>query len=95
MAAKKNRKILTIQLEIEVNERVTRSSRLEETYAEVIRSAAAAAQECMPEDSIEQITTKAKWEYRHWDPDPITFPGGIVDDGDLDDEIEIEWEEDE
>ncbi|WP_371538337.1 hypothetical protein OG210_21760 [Streptomyces sp. NBC_00466] len=70
------KKILTITLEIEVNETVTRYPRLEVTYSEVVRGAVEAARGYMPKDSIRQITTHARWEYRHWDPDPITYPKG-------------------
>ncbi|MFF4467940.1 hypothetical protein ACFYZ3_00125 [Streptomyces sp. NPDC001599] len=77
------KKILTIKLEIEVNEQVTRFPRLDDTYTEVVRVAAEAAREYMPEDSIEQITTYATWEYRHWDPDPIVYPRGVVPEPDL------------
>ncbi|NYV74554.1 hypothetical protein [Streptomyces sp. UH6] len=62
MAAKKMKKILTVTLEIEVNDRVTREPRLRGTYAEIVRSATEAAREHMPENSIERITTKATWE---------------------------------
>jgi hypothetical protein len=91
------RKILTIKLEIEVNEKVTRYSRLENTYGEVVIAAMEAARAHMPTDSIEQITTQARWEYRHWDPDPITYPNGespdIEDFTDKDFEWEIEDED--
>ncbi|MFD6548354.1 hypothetical protein [Streptomyces sp. NPDC058398] len=70
------KKILTIKLEIEVNEKVTRSKRLSDTYGEVVMAAMEAARTHMPTDSIEQITTQARWEYRHWDPDPIVYPNG-------------------
>ncbi|MEV6840555.1 hypothetical protein AB0N17_39780 [Streptomyces sp. NPDC051133] len=70
------RKILTIKLEIEVNEKVTRYSRLENTYGEVVIAAMKAARAEMPAGSIEQITTHARWEYRHWDPEPITYANG-------------------
>jgi hypothetical protein len=75
------RKILTITLEIEVNDRVTRHSRVSDTYGEVVEAAMEAARANMPQDSIEQVTTHARWEYRHWDPEPITYPRGEIPDG--------------
>ncbi|GAX55781.1 hypothetical protein [Streptomyces olivochromogenes] len=85
------KKILTIKLEIEVNEKVTRHSRVSDTYGEVVIAAMEAARAHMPTDSIEQITTQARWEYRHWDPKPITYANGEVPEvEDLTDD-EIEW----
>ncbi|BAC73205.1 hypothetical protein AQJ43_23850 [Streptomyces avermitilis] len=85
------RKILTIKLEIEVNEKVTRYSRLENTYGEVVIAAMEAARAHMPTDSIEQITSHARWEYRHWDPKSITYAKGEIPEiEDLTDD-EIEW----
>ncbi|WP_405459659.1 hypothetical protein OG786_20840 [Streptomyces sp. NBC_00101] len=75
------RKILTIKLEIEVNEKVTRHSRIRDTYTEVVGAAIAAARAQMPTDSIEQVTTQARWEYRHWDPAPVVHPKGVFDEG--------------
>ncbi|MGW1411035.1 hypothetical protein [Streptomyces sp. NPDC002403] len=72
------KKILMIKLEIEVNDTVTRSARLEDTYTEIVRAAADAARQNMPKGSIEQITTHATWEYRHWDPEPVSHPKGVV-----------------
>ncbi|MEU7366646.1 hypothetical protein AB0B92_13790 [Streptomyces hygroscopicus] len=72
------RKILTIKLEIEVNEKVTRHSRVSDTYGEVVVAAMTAARAHMPKDSIDQTTTRARWEYRHWDPKPITYDKGEV-----------------
>ncbi|MGW0854201.1 hypothetical protein [Streptomyces sp. NPDC002690] len=77
MAAKK--KILTIKLEIEVNEKVTRYNRLRDTYSEVVRAAIEAARAHLPTDSIEQVTTQARWEYRHWDPESVVHPRGEID----------------
>jgi hypothetical protein len=85
------KKILTIKLEIEVNEKVTRYSRLENTYGEVVIAAMEAARAEMPTDSIEQITTHARWEYRHWDPEPITYEKGEVPDLEDFADDEIEW----
>ncbi|MDC2953408.1 hypothetical protein PO587_02940 [Streptomyces gilvifuscus] len=74
------KKILTIKFEIEVNEKVTRYSRLENTYVKVIMAAKEAAAASMPTDSIDQITAHARWEYRHWDPEPliISYKNGEV-----------------
>lgn len=88
------RKILTITLEIEVNETRTHHDRIKKTYGEVVEAAMEAARANMPEGSIEQITTHARWEYRHWDPEPITYPKGeIPEDEDPFDEDDIEWED--
>ena len=82
------KKILTIKFEIEVNEKVTRYSRLENTYIQVIMAAKEAATANMPTDSIEQITAHARWEYRHWEA-PITISynrGEVPEIEDFDDE---------
>lgn len=71
-----DKKILTITLEIEVNEKVTRHSRVNDTYGEVVVAAMEAAHAHMPTDSIDQITTHARWEYRHWDPQADHLPQG-------------------
>ncbi|KAA0941824.1 hypothetical protein [Streptomyces apricus] len=85
------KKVLTITLEIEVNEKVTRHSRVNETYHQVVEAALEAARAHMPTDSIEQVTTHARWEYRHWDPDPITYPKGEVPEFEEIDDDEFEW----
>ncbi|MER6236563.1 hypothetical protein ABT185_10915 [Streptomyces clavifer] len=87
------RKILTIKLEIEVNEKVTRHSRIRDTYAEVVAAAIDAARERMPTDSIEQVTTQARWEYRHWDPEPVTLPKGEYEEIEEFTEGDFVWEE--
>lgn len=75
------RKILTITMEIEVNEKVTRHSRIRDTYSEVVEAAIEAARIHMPSDSIEQVTCRARWEYRHWDPEPVTISKDEIDEG--------------
>ncbi|SPE99979.1 hypothetical protein [Streptomyces sp. MA5143a] len=85
------KKILTITLEIEGNEKVTRHSRVNDTYGEVVVAAMEAARTHMPTDSIDQITTHARWEYRHWDPKPITYPKGQVPDMEDFEDDEVEW----
>ncbi|CAL9294295.1 hypothetical protein SUDANB148_02309 [Streptomyces sp. SudanB148_2056] len=58
---------------------------------EVVIAAMEAARAEMPTDSIEQITTYVRWEYRHWDPEPITYEKGEVPElEDLADD-EIKW----
>ncbi|MFE7840462.1 hypothetical protein ACFU53_31735 [Streptomyces sp. NPDC057474] len=90
------KKILTIKLEIEVNEKVTRYSRLDNTYVKVITAAREAASANMPTGSIEQITAQARWEYRHWDPAPITMTfakGEVQEIEDVDDEDFVYYED--
>lgn len=84
--SKRVRKILTVTLEIEVNGKTTRGTRLSNTYQEIVDAALTAAREHMPQDSIEQVTSHARWEYRHWDPQPLTYPKG--------DHEELEYPED-
>lgn len=87
------RKILTIKLEIEVNEKVTRHSRIRDTYGEVVAAAIEAARAHMPPDSIEQVTTQARWEYRHWDPEPVIMPKGEYEEIEDISDDDFEWED--
>jgi hypothetical protein len=84
------KKILTVKLEIEVNNKVTRESRLRDTYEDVVTAAMEAARANMPKDSIKQITTHARWEYRQWDPTPTIYPEGKREEIEFLDEDEIE-----
>ncbi len=58
---------------------------------EVVIAAMEAARAEMPTGSIEQITTYVRWEYRHWDPEPITYEKGEVTDLEDFADDEIEW----
>ncbi|MEU0016571.1 hypothetical protein ABZ173_02765 [Streptomyces rochei] len=84
------KKILTVKLEIEVNNKVTREGRLRDTYEDVVTAAMEAARTNMPQDSIKQITTHARWEYRQWDPTPTIYPEGKREEIEFLDEDEIE-----
>ncbi|MET8511951.1 hypothetical protein [Streptomyces sp. NPDC005077] len=92
MAKNPTKKVLTVTLEIEVNGKRTRGTRVGDAYNQIVGGAVEAAKKALPEGSIVQITAQPNWEYRHWHPDPQVFPEGefvlVLD------EAEFEWEED-
>lgn len=59
---------------------MTRYDRIPATYSDVLEAAREAARVSMPSDSIKTITSHARWEYRHWDPDPTRHPENEIPD---------------
>ncbi|WP_055587743.1 hypothetical protein [Peterkaempfera griseoplana] len=76
MAETPVKKVLTITLEIEVGEVRTRGKKVGAAYEEIVRGALEAARRALPPGSINRATSRAKWEFRHWNPDERVFPKG-------------------